>query len=177
MARLSGHLSPPDTAFPGGRRRRSSPALPLFHTRIPPHPFSSDFAGTFPVRTGRSHIPRFRPIGAKTHSFHCSSSPQRTRSAGLRRGPHFAPSRSTAQSRSKSALKAPSGAGTLPCPQRGTWRLTGRYTGRAACCRERRTAAERSGSIPPARTPDAGASSRRTETSFVLRENCNKYFY
>jgi len=60
----------------------------------------------------------FPPKETKTRSFRCSASPQRTRSAGFRRGPHFALSRSP-RNRAKSALKAPSGAGTLPCPQRG----------------------------------------------------------
>ena len=71
-----------------------------------------------PPRRRKLHIP-CPSAGAGVRSFRCSASPQRTRSAGLRRGPHFALSRSTAQNRAKSALKAPSGAGALPCPQRG----------------------------------------------------------
>src|SRR5699024_11409192 len=63
LARGSRPLTPPDTAFPGGRRRRCPPAPPLSHTMLPPRPCGFDFADVFPARTERSHIPRQPPAG------------------------------------------------------------------------------------------------------------------
>ena len=79
--------------------------------------------------SSQAPYPSFPPKRAKTRSFRCASSPQRTRCAGLRRGPHFLSA--AAQIRPEN----PGGAGPCPAPKEGTQPLTGRYAGRFSLCR------------------------------------------
>ena len=65
----------------------------------------------------------FPPQRAKTRSFHCSSSPHRTRLRWASAGSPFGPPQSP-RNRPKFAQNSPCGAGASPVPQPGTQPLT-----------------------------------------------------
>ena len=122
--------------------------------------------GGFSCSCGAIHLlPRFRPKGRKLAHSAAPPLPSEPAPLGFAGGPILPCPEAPPKIGPNLPRKPPVGRGLWPAPKEATQPLTGCYTGETACCRERRTAAERSGSIPPARTPDAGASSRRTETS------------
>lgn len=69
-------------------------------------------------RRRKLHIPRFRPEGRKLAHSAAPPLPSKTAALGFAGGP-ICPAQSLARNRAKSALKAPGGAGTLPCPEGG----------------------------------------------------------
>lgn len=78
-------------------------------------------------RRRKLHTPRFRPKGVKTRSFRCSSSPQRTRFAGLRRGPQLlssAAARTAAQIRPETSGRGRDSAPPVIGPHSGPQAVT-----------------------------------------------------
>lgn len=112
--------------------------------------------------SSQAPYPSFPPKRAKTHSFRCSASPQQNRFAGFRRGPVL----STGESSTAGGIRLGSSRwgrdSSLP-PKRAHSPSQAVTGGEFPFRIELLSAAGRSGSTPPGRTPNAGASFRRIE--------------